>query len=148
MVSPLEELFPGLARGGYRVTSPAEGDYNCIAHAAGDTSRWWPSRDAAKEYWPPEVPRERTLPAFVAAFATLGYAVCKGSAPEEGYEKIALFADTEGRPTHAARQLTSGRWSSKLGKREDIEHVLRDLEGELYGAVVLIMKRSLPLPTE
>jgi hypothetical protein len=142
MVTPLETVFPGLARGGYRITSLRDTDYNCIAWAVGDTHAWWwPGRDAEREYWPSGVPRERTRDAFEAAFASLGYTVCDGEGPEAGYEKIALFADGDGRPTHAARQLPSGRWTSKLGKLEDIEHGLRDLEGAIYGAVVLITKR-------
>jgi hypothetical protein len=31
MVNPLEEAFPRLANGGYRVTSPKDKKYNCIA---------------------------------------------------------------------------------------------------------------------
>jgi hypothetical protein len=142
MVSPLEELFPGLTGSSYLVTSPSDNDYNCIAWAAGQTSAWWwPGQDAAKEYWPPGVPRARTRDAFAAAFALLGYTECDDEAPEEGFEKIAVFVDTEGQPTHAARQLPGGRWTSKLGRAEDIEHTLRDLEGNLYGRVTLIMKR-------
>lgn len=38
-----------------------------------------------------------------------------------------------GIPSHAARQLPNGRWTSKCGQAEDIEHDLRDLEGRLYG---------------
>ncbi len=144
MVSPLEQVFPGLAGSDYRLTSPRDGDYNCIAWAAGDTRKWWwPGSDFAKEYWPPGVPRKRTLDAFVAAFATLGYAICEGDGPEAGSERIALFAHADARPTHAARQLPSGRWTSKLGTAEDIEHGLRESEGVLYGSVVLVMKRAL-----
>ncbi|MCI0637958.1 MAG: hypothetical protein L0Y72_23715 [Gemmataceae bacterium] len=40
-------------------------------------------------------------------------------------------------PTHAARQLPTGRWSSKLGPSEDIEHDLHALEGEIYGTIAL-----------
>jgi hypothetical protein len=145
MVRLLEEAFPGLAGRGYQVTSPRDADYNCIAFAAGDTHNWWwPGRDVGREYWPAGVPRERTRDAFVAAFASLGYTVCEGEGPESGYEKVALFADAAGRPTHAARQLPGGGWSSKLGKAEDIEHGLHDLEGALYGSVVLLMKRPAP----
>src|SRR5438045_6954499 len=119
MVRPLEEVFPGLTGGGYQVTSPRDGDYNCIAWAAGDTHTWWwPAQAVGREYWPPGVPRERTRDAFVAVFASLGYRLCEGEVWEAGYEKIALFADQDGRPTHAARQLPNGRWSSKLGKAE------------------------------
>lgn len=39
------------------------------------------------------------------------------------------------------RQLPTGRWTSKLGQAEDIEHDLRALEGEIYRAVALILKR-------
>jgi len=31
-----------------------------------------------------------------------------------------------------------------LGKSEDIEHGLRDIEGALYGSVVVIMMRPIP----
>lgn len=146
MVKPLDEVFPGLAGSGYQVTSPRNGDYDCIAWAAGDTHLWWwPGKDATKEYWPPGVPRERTSGAFVAAFASLGNVLCENDGLEGGYEKIALFADADGRPTHAARQLLSGLWSSKLGKAEDIEHRLHDLEGAVYGSVVLVMRRLMAL---
>ncbi|MCG8587287.1 MAG: hypothetical protein MI757_21490 [Pirellulales bacterium] len=44
--------------------------------------------------------------------------------------------------THAARQLPDGRWTSKLGKAEDIEHdSANDVAGGLYGEVVEFMKR-------
>lgn len=80
----------------------------------------------------------------MAAFASLGYTVCEDEGLEAGYEKVALFADATGRPTHAARQLSGGRWTSKLGTAEDIDHGLYDLEGAIYGAVVLVMKRAAP----
>jgi hypothetical protein len=92
------------------------------------------------------VPREVTLDGFRAAFATLGYVACPGQDLEPGFERIALFANDRLVPKHAARQLPSGRWTSKLGKLEDIEHALHDLEGTLYGTVVLFMKRPLPAP--
>ncbi len=145
MVTPLEEAFPGLAKSGYQVTSPRASDYNCIAWAVGETRAWWwPGRDVEREYWPPGVPRERTRDAFVAAFISLGYAICEGEGPEAGCERVALFEDADGRPTHAARQLPSGRWTSKLGTAEDIEHGLRDLEGAIYGTVALVMRRAAP----
>ncbi len=141
----LEQLFPGLARSGYAVTSPRDRDYNCVAWAAGDTAnRWWPGPNDREEHWPPGASREVTLAAFQAAFALLGYATCKSAELESGYLKIALFADRQGKPTHGARQLPSGRWTSKLGRAEDIEHDLRDLTGDVYGDVVLLMSRRSP----
>jgi len=145
MVNPLEEAFPDLAGGSYRITSPPSKDYNCIAWAAGGTEDWWwPVPPHVKEvYWPADIPRLETLAAFSQAFAALGYIECAADNLESGFEKIALFANEQGLPLHAARQLPSGRWSSKLGEREDIEHGLRDLEGTTYGSVLLIMKRPL-----
>lgn len=139
----LEDLFPGLKGSGYQTTRPTDKNYNCIAWAASDTGKWWWPSAGGKEFWPAGVPRAETLAAFRQAFACLGYEDCGGEQQEEGFEKIALFAGADGFPLHAARQLASGRWSSKLGEREDIEHGLRDLEGTEYGVVVQIMKRPL-----
>jgi hypothetical protein len=142
MVMKLEDLFPSLRAGNYQITSPAERHYNCIAWAAGDTQRWWwPERDPDNGYWPEGVEAAVTLSAFVAAFMTLGYAACDQEAVELGLERIALFTESTGIPTHAARQLPSGRWTSKLGALEDIEHDLHDLIGETYGTVAQLMVR-------
>jgi hypothetical protein len=141
MVERIAALFPGLRASSFLVTSPETRAYNCVAWAAGDTARWWwpdPESDAC--FWPPGVPAAETVDAFVAALATLGYAPCSGDDFEPGFEKVALFA-ADGVPTHVARQLAGGRWTSKLGRSEDIEHDLHALGGDVYGAVVLILKR-------
>jgi hypothetical protein len=125
-------------------SSKSEDCYNCIAWAANVTTDWWWPVGPGKTHWPAGAPQVANLEAFREAFATLGYVVCSGEELEPGFEKIALFAKEQGGPSHAARQLDSGRWTSKLGRMQDIEHALRDLEGELYGSVVLVMKRALP----
>lgn len=149
MVDVLAQLFPGLQHSAYQRTSPPTRDYNCIAWAAGDTKRWWwpdDDPDDDSRYWPDGIPREETIAAFLAAFAFLGYVPCEEESAEEGVEKVALFATAEGEPTHAARQLLVGRWTSKLGELDDIEHNLHDISGDLYGTVVHVLKRSrLPL---
>jgi hypothetical protein len=96
-----------------------------------------------RTYWPADVPRERTVAAFRQLFATFGYDECVGDGLEPGFEKVALFANALGKPTHAARQRPDGRWTSKLGESEDIEHRLRDLEGDVYGVVVPVIRRPL-----
>ena len=53
----------------------------------------------------------------------------------------ALFADAADRPTHAAKQLPNGRWTSKLGRSQDVEHTLEGLEGSAYGRARLVMRR-------
>ena len=68
-----------------------------------------------------------------------------GEAPEPGWEKVALYAAADGTPTHAARQLSGGRWSSKFGRAQDVEHALRALEGADYGTVVRILRRQVAL---
>lgn len=146
MVEPIEARFPGLRTSLFHITSPATRDYNCIAWAAGDMAHWWwpdldPDNDAI--FWPPGVPVAETLDAFIAAFATLGYAPCSEVEPKLGFERVALFASA-GVPTHAARQLPNGRWTSKLGLCEDIEHELHAVSGEVYGMVVLLLKRAIP----
>lgn len=146
MVESFQTLFPGLANSAFHVTSAATKDYNCIAWAAGDSTHWWwpdPDPDNEAKYWPPEVALAESLDAFIAAFATLGYSPCPSEELEQGIEKIAFFAHGE-IPTHAARQLPSGRWTSKLGMREDIEHDLHALGGDVYGKVVLILRRPMP----
>lgn len=104
---------------------------------------WWPEGNAPGAVWPDSAAREVTLSAFTAAFSTIGYVVGGDESLEPGFEKVALFADAGGMPSHAARQLPSGAWTSKLGHAEDIEHELHALEGEIYGAVALILKRPL-----
>ena len=145
----VRETFPLLAsRDSFRIASEQDESYNCIAYAAEDTTRiWWPvdpDDSSGRFYWPPIVPRQATVVAFIAAFAVLGYEICTGGAFEDGYQKIALYV-RDGKPQHAARQcLRSKVWVSKLGGDVDIEHERADsLTGDLYGEVYCVMKREL-----
>lgn len=80
--------------------------------------------------------------AFEQAFKTIGYARAADGELEAGYEKIAIYA-VGSKPTHAAKQLPDGKWSSKLGALEDISHQLEGVENTEYGAVAFFMKRKL-----
>jgi hypothetical protein len=147
----LERAFPNLKPGKYSVTSPADGRYNCIAFAAGDSTRfWWPSQALpAGFHWPlpPGPGRDCELSNFEKAFATLGYERCDSADLESGFEKVAIYIDANGVPTHAARQLPSGEWTSKLGSYVDITHTApEDVGGHAakgYGDVALVMRRQL-----
>lgn len=140
MNDPLVTEFPGLATG-YRVTSPSSDAYNCIAWAAGRDDRWWWPGDP-DSFWPLEVPAAATLPAFEAAYRSLGYERCASGGFDSQFDQIAIFADPGGVPTHAARQLLSGRWTSKLGRDVDIEHVAPEaLTSVVYGTPALFMRR-------
>lgn len=135
----LGKSFPGLARSPFAITSPATPQYNCIAWAVGDNTRfWWPSRSG---FWPESCERLETVQAFRAMLAVHGYVECASDALEPDCEKVALFVDAKGTPTHAARQLRSGMWTSKLGQHVDIAHELRGLEGKVYGRVQLMFSR-------
>jgi hypothetical protein len=143
----MEILFPNLRGSSYEITSPYAEDYNCIAWAAGDTSAWWWPDSMNQYYWPPTVPRMVTLESFINAYETLGYKTCNRAGYEEGFEKISIYVDSNGKPTHAARQIETGRWISKLGKSEDIVHDFEGVSDSSYGAVAVIMKRPQKSPT-
>ena len=148
MVAEIDALFPGLQSSGYRVTSSRTLDYNCIAWAAGDTTRWWwpdPDPNNAAAFWPAAVSRQETVSSFLSALGTIGFTPCADDSPELGFEKVALFA-LNGIPTHAARQLANGRWTSKIGALEDIEHTLHELSGGEYGSVVQVLRRAAQYP--
>jgi len=143
---PLAQKFPNLAATAWEITSDSDAGYNCIAWAAGQQNKWWwpvvPS-GCPPYFWPPGVPRVRTLQAFVEAYATLGYGPCSDGNLEPGFEKVALYADAGG-PTHAARQLSTGQWTSKLGPYVDIEHALVGLNGGEYGDIACFLRRPQP----
>jgi len=131
-ISPKTLLFPKV--------------YNCIAYAAGDTDKWWwPHPNKFLCYWPPHLPRQypntETLENFIRAFEWKGYAKCEHGRYVIGIEKVVIFMKNN-LPTHAARQLESGLWTSKCGKLEDIQHeMLAAVEGKVYGAAHTFLYR-------
>lgn len=130
--------FPKLAVTPFEVTSPQTADYNCIAWAAGEDGYWWwPGR-----FWPKDIPAKVTRLAFVKAFGERRYELCEGPELEEGFEKVCLY-EKLGRPTHAARQLSNGTWTSKLGTDHDISHELEGLAGKIYGHPAIYMRRAI-----
>lgn len=137
----IEISFPELVAGGYTVSSPETPEYNCIAWAVGSTDTWWWPDQFGQYYWPPDVPRNESLEAFVKAFEAIGFSVSDNAEYEEGYEKVAIYADVYGRPKHAARQVSPGIWTSKLGSLEDIEHPYEGVSGSIYGSITVVMKR-------
>jgi hypothetical protein len=127
------------------------GGYNCIAWAAGKTDQpWWPTDEVKGYFWPPNLPKqpidEETLDNFVKAFELEGYSVCANGEFESGFEKVAIYTNSNGRPLHAARSLPSGVWTSKMGDFEDIEHeTVQVVEGKQYGTAKAFLKRPNPL---
>lgn len=138
----VEIKWPNLSHTDYQVTSLKSEEYNCFAWAAREDDRWWQPIPGEQFYWPEGVPQEETLEAYILAYKTLGYEICNGDTLEAGYEKIALYIDSSCIPTHAARQLPNGKWTSKFGWLEDIEYELDGLTGDRYGVVSQIIKRA------
>lgn len=99
---------------------------------------------ATPEYhWPTGLPHNEQLQTFVQFFELHGYESATDGNVEPGYNKVALYAK-DGEFRHVARQMRNGRWTSKLGKLEDISHELDAIEGSGdygYGEVAVFMKR-------
>jgi hypothetical protein len=139
----VEAQIPRLADREYRITSPRDVRYNCFAWAVGDAGHVWsPSMIGSGVYWPAGIVALPSMSGVIAAYEACGYEVCASADAEEGFDKIAVFTDATGEPTHAARQLATGSWTSKLGDHVDIEHDdVAAVGGGLYGEPSLFMRR-------
>jgi hypothetical protein len=137
------ELCPN-ASGKFRRTSDRDRRYNCLAWVVGDTSKQWvPGGEPVTTRWPAGAPRELALEAIVASYKLLGFVQCEGVEVIAEVEFVALFVDGDGDVIHAARQLPSGKWTSKIGLWEDIEHDdLESIEGGEYGRVGAVLRRG------
>jgi hypothetical protein len=130
---------PALTDDNHLVTSPSTKRYNCISWAAGTALRRWDPN--VPYFWPKGIDRDARPITLVRLFSELGYVECNSASLEGGFEKIAIYAK-DGEWSHAARQKRSGKWTSKLGNLQDIDHDHPScLEGVEYGKVVAIMKR-------
>lgn len=138
----LEAHVPGLEGAEYEVTSPSSRAYNCVAWSLDDSARWWWPAPMGGYYWPQHLPVLPGMDTFTAPFREEGYAECESADLEPSIEKVAVYGDARGEPTHVARQLSNGWWASKLGVAADIEHAaLRAIEGGFFGKVLLLMAR-------
>ena len=141
---PPHEL-PNLTANNCDVKSPATKRYNCLAWAAGEDFRnWWPD-PMGIGYWPPGIVRAVTTQAFLLAYGTLGFTLCFDGTLEAGVEKLAIYGKGQTgaeEPTHAAVQLETGHWTSKIGRFEDITHTTPNaVGGPVYGAVICYLAR-------
>ena len=147
----LFQAFPKLLHDcKFKVTSKATPVYNCIAWAYNLDNRWmWPNAGEylfldGVHYWPTDKILDCNVSNFIEAFKHKGYECCDNSCFEPKYRKIALFAKpgtTE--CTHAARELSNGFWTSKLGNDCDIQHGMPcTIENDDYGIVFCFMKKK------
>lgn len=137
--------FPNLANG--IKTSDDDEKYNCTAFAAGDTERYWDPNLAFSGggyYWPPGAKKGRDLASYIDAFEAIGYEQCADGELDSAYEKIVLYADDYGYVHHVARQLSDGKWTSKLGNDVDISHPTPDcLISDMFGKPARYMRRPI-----
>lgn len=136
----LIEAFPNLSSDDFEIVEPASERYNCIAYAAGDTTkRWWPN---GIDYWPPWATQDNRMESLKEAFAGLGYQQCGDGEVEDDCQKVALYG-FQGRFEHTAVQTPCGRWRSKMGRGPLIEHLsLEVLAGRLYGDATTFVRRA------
>lgn len=136
----LKKQFPNLFTEPTFLTSAPTPAYNCIAWAYGtDKERLWPN--LLPEYtWPSKIPNKVDTSAFIKLFESIGYIICENGELEDGFLKVVIFTSNK-IPTHAARQLKSGMWTSKLGPHVDISHTVKGLSGGVYGNAEIYLKR-------
>jgi hypothetical protein len=133
--------FPNLSGVAAKKTSDKTDRYNCIAWAFRDSRRhWWPNQ--RRSYWPIDTLGLSIAGAFEKWFVSDGWEQCDSGDLDVGFEKIALFG-TGGVPKHAARQLPTGLWTSKLGPDIDLSHTLNDLIGPAYGAPMRFYRKPI-----
>ena len=139
----IEQMFPGLRGTPWAIKSRKTKRYNCFAWAAREKHRRW---DFAKgAYWPPGVHRLSGIAYLVGAYLAEGFSVCHQAACQKydsTSDSIVLY-ERNRIGTHAARLLANGRWSSKLGDIEDVQHQTPEaLSGTRYGGPIVYMKRK------
>ncbi len=141
--------FPGLASDArFDITSPIDSRYNCISWAMRYIDRWTQPHTGnllidGVTWWPPGAKDGWNISCLIDAFIQEGFEVCESDRFEDQYLKVALYYDPKNHNkwTHAARQLRSGVWASKLGQSFDIEHGSPyTIEGDVYGKVYCIMR--------
>lgn len=147
----LIDVFPNLSDDPYfEITSNETPKYNCIAWAYHITDRWmWPNTGEyafldGVHYWPSDKIMDCDVRNFIDAFKLKGYQLCHDGDFEEGFRKVAFYVTPDTTEcTHAARQLTNGKWTSKLGRSNDIQHGTPEaIENYDYGKVYCFMKRK------
>src|SRR6185437_13377590 len=134
----IKNHFPNLRKGeNFKFTSLGTDDYNCIAWASEITDNWVQLYDLRGT--------KTDAVSYVNYFKSLGFDITTDKTVEEGKLKIAIYIGTEHLEhefKHVARQLPNGKWTSKLGEWEDIEHNTPEaLAGKSYGENIVIMEK-------
>jgi hypothetical protein len=82
------------------------------------------------------------MDAFLLMLKEGGWTKTSDKSLQKNLRKIALYySPVTGAPTHAARLLENGYWTSKLGDNIDLSHDLSELEGPEYGIVFSVFQK-------
>lgn len=132
----------------FRTTSKATKRYNCIAWAAGKDDVWiqpdrYPTGNPDRTYfWPDNVSQKGDLASYIELFEKcFGFEKCEDGNLEKGFFKIALFYSRK-MGIHAARQLSDGLWTSKVGLGVDASHWIETYAGGCFGPVAQYMRKK------
>lgn len=149
----LKQCFPHLNRKNalFKVTSPRDESYNCIAWAMGLNDRWVDPDDASGHWWPvkySDINTQKSREVLLKAFESMGFRECANDNIEKHFDKIALYYNPlTNEWTHAARVLSRIEYHSKAGKAWDFHHGPGDALKNIlnpkvsYGSVYAFMKR-------
>lgn len=77
--------IPKPSREGFEIVEQPSDQYNCIAYATGDLSKWWYHNEV--HYWPNHAARSNTIESLVKMFTGLDFEQCSDGSVEDGYHK-------------------------------------------------------------
>ena len=145
----IERIFPKLHGTDWKIKSPKDPRYNCVAWAVhneinkGYPIRWWEPDKMNLYYWPLGLLRgDYSIKAYQAMFESLGYKECSREDFGTKYDNIAVFTD-QGRFRHVCRQRKSSVWTSKMGPKQDIDHPLEAVSGKVYGIPTVYLQKQI-----
>jgi len=134
----------------WSAASDPVGTYNCFGFALG-YNQWWEPPVFIDELianeeaiWPLGLSESLDIDNYIAAARTERFYVSQDAMWEESCDTIMLYFTTNDRKfQHAARQVSSGVWSSKLGTGSDITHAIDGIDRIDFGTGRIYMKRAI-----
>lgn len=120
-------------------TSVQTWDYNCVMWSLNIDDDW-------KDFFYTEdgyVSPDQSINPYINFFKERGFQICENGELEPGQTKICIYSKN-GIFSHVSRLMENGRWASKMGNYEDIEHLSEfDVSGIGYGKPETYMKKAM-----
>lgn len=135
--------FPNINQNNSNVIGHKTRNYNCIAFAFGDQTRWW--WPDGSHFWPKDCLDPDESESFEKLFRKVGAKITPIDrvdkiAHDPKYVTLAIYADEDGAINHLAVLNEDNTWTSKLGANYLIEHEYDALTQGSYGDIVAIAK--------